>query len=265
MLERKTSSNGVVFYSSPLLSQIGVPHGVSTRLGGVSEGIFSSMNLGNPLATEFRDQPENIDENYRRLQEAIGVAGRERVWVHQVHGGGALCASPATVFKNGEPADAIVCDDPARVASIRVADCTPILIASDDGAVVAAIHAGWRGVIAGVALRALDEMKKRTRRDFAVAIGPCIAQCNFEVGPEVVQQFRGQFGAEAPVEVGPNGKGYVDMPRALAIQFRSAGIDESRVDFTDRCTFRDKDEFFSHRRDKGMTGRMAALIGARRK
>ena len=103
------------------------------RIGGVSPSPFDSMNLGNPGGCEIQDEDERIAENYRRLQSAIGCAGHLRLSVHQVHGGIVASAMRGEMFENGIKADAIVSDDPERLAAVRVADCVPVLIAEGMG------------------------------------------------------------------------------------------------------------------------------------
>ena len=148
--------------------------------------------------------------------------------------------------------------------SVRIADCAPVLLASDDGRVVAAVHAGWRGVVAGVTLAAMEVMQQIhpsiTPSRIIAAIGPCIGWESFEVGPEVVEEFTRAFGDDAPIRMRVGEKGYVDLRDALRIQLERAGVPDDNIDTTDRCTHRDRTEFFSHRRDNGVTGRMAAII-----
>ncbi|HWE94270.1 MAG TPA: peptidoglycan editing factor PgeF [Tepidisphaeraceae bacterium] len=259
MLVRQLFSDGIVAYISPLLHAAGVPHAFSTRLGGISPAPFDSMNLGNPNGCEIQDDYDRIWENYRRLQQAAGCALEQPCRVHQVHGSAVVRVRRGEPFDNAAKADAIVSDDPSRVASIRVADCVPVLIAGSDGKIVAAVHAGWRGVIAGIVARALGEMGTNSR-DCVAAIGPCIGGEAFEVGPEVLEEFTRVFGPEAPFHRRPDGKGLVDLREAVRRQLLAANVPAQRIDVTDRCTFRDSGEFFSHRRDNGVTGRMAAVI-----
>jgi hypothetical protein len=264
-----TSAGAVVWYESTLLAQRGVPHAFSTRLGGVSAGPFDSLNLGNP-AQGPRDLPQNITANYALLQAAIGCVGRRRVWTHQMHGAGVLTVGPFDADQPddsecGQPADALVCADPAWLLAIRTADCVPILLASDDGAAVAAVHAGWRGVIAGVIPAAVKSLVTGGRLGSAnrlvAAIGPCIGIEAMEVGPEVVALFDQAF-AEPPVRRRTDGKGHLNLREACRRQLGAAGLAHERIDVSDRCTYRDAGEFFSHRRCGGVTGRMAAVIGA---
>jgi YfiH family protein len=141
--------------------------------------------------------------------------------------------------------------------SVRVADCVPVLLSSGDGRVIAAVHAGWRGVIAEVVPNALATMRCLNA---VAAIGPSIGFEHFEVGPEVLAEFAGVFGGDAPIRRRDDGKGHVDLRAAIRLQLLHAGVADDRIDVSDRCTFRDAGEFFSHRRDRGVTGRMAAII-----
>lgn len=265
MLERRCANNGVVYYASPLLESAQIPHAFSTRLGGLSPAPFDSLNLGNPNGCDVADDYERIWENYRLLATASGCGSLELMRVHQVHGARVLRAARGEHFENSSKADAIVSDDPNRIASVRVADCVPVLLAARDGKTVAAIHAGWRGIIAGVVPAALRELlePKESSAGVLAAIGPCIGFDAFEVGSEVIEEFSRCFGDDAPLRTADGGKGFVDLRQAVRLQLASAGIAADRIDVTDRCTFRDADEFFSHRREHGVTGRMAAIIRAR--
>ncbi len=263
VLQRVTSEAEIVYYVSPLLQRAGVPHGFSTRLGGVSIKPFDSLNLGNPGGAEIQDGWERIHENYRRLFTALGLRQKPRCWVHQVHGPDVVVVRQGHEFSNGARADALVSDDPDRVLGVRIADCVPILIASEDGRAVAAVHAGWRGVVGGVIANALRELRRLADTELLAAIGPCIGCAAFEVGAEVLEQFEAAFGVEAPMRRDAGRKGHVDLRRAVELQLLQGGLRAERIDGTDRCTFRDADEFYSHRRERGLTGRMAALIAPR--
>src|SRR5688572_18674267 len=162
-MERRTAENGVVYYSSPLLERAGVPHAFSTRRGGVSLPPFDSLNLGNPSGCDLKDDGERIEASYAKLFEAIGCAGRPRCRMHQVHGAIVHEVHRDQPFENGQQGDALLSDDPTRVIAIRVADCVPILLSTLDGALVAAVHAGWRGVVAGVVVQTLRTMLARAR------------------------------------------------------------------------------------------------------
>lgn len=266
VIERRTAPNGVVYYASPLLEQAGAAHAFSTRIGGISPPPFDSLNLGNPSGCELTDAGDRIEENYARLFAAIGRDGAERCRLHQVHGNATYDVSRGHHFESGRQGDAMTSDDPSRVIAVRVADCVPILLATRDGGVVGAIHAGWRGVIAGVVPAALRRLLHRaggTADRLLAAVGPSISEAAFEVGPEVIKAFSGAFGESAPISVRANGKGHVDLRAAVRLQLLQSGMVAANIDQTDRCTAGHADEFFSHRRDRGLTGRMAAVISPR--
>jgi polyphenol oxidase len=264
MLQRLAHRNGVVTYRSPLLESVGVLHAFSTRIGGRSAGDFASLNLaqssGGP-STESNEGDPAVESNYALLKEAIGVEGHTTVWCRQVHGCAAVVAEPANCGEHPE-ADAILTDQPRLLLSVRVADCVPILLASLDGKTVAAVHAGWRGVVAGVIHKAVEQLRVRqgvNPSELVAAIGPCIGAANFEVGTEVAEAFQRANLGHAVVTAGYP-KPHIDLASACDTQLRLAGVPGASIDRTDRCTFRDADEFYSHRRDQGRTGRMAAVI-----
>jgi YfiH family protein len=265
MLQPDESSHGLMIYRSPLLKAAGVLHGFSTRIGGVSAGPFRSLNLGTVSGSAIQDDVANIRENYRRLLEAIGADDRERCWIHQVHGPDVAVARAAEAFECGVKADALVSDDPRRVVSVKYADCVPILVSTLDGRVVAAVHAGWRGVVAGIvpaAVGRLAEIAQCAAGEVVAAVGPCIGVERFEVGAEVAEQIARVI-SNLKFQISHAGKPLVDLREAVRRQLIDAGIPADRIDGTDRCTYRHAEEFFSHRRDGGVTGRMAAVIGAR--
>src|SRR5436190_8577346 len=140
MLERRTATNGVVYYASPLLERVGVPHAFSTRLGGTSPPPFDSLNLGNPTGCEIQDDYPRILGHYRLLQEACGCPVGEWCRLHQVHGPGVIRVRAGEPFDRTTKGDALVSDDPTRAIAVRVADCAPVLMASADGTTVAAVH-----------------------------------------------------------------------------------------------------------------------------
>ena len=270
------------FLTSDLLKGVGIPHALSTRsIGrGYSVGPFSSLNFGNPgdLPPDRRDPPSNIAANFSLLLSAIGALGREIVQVHQVHGGEVRVARRGGPTHepqwhgNDTKADAIVTDDPGRFLAIRIADCAPVLFASSDGRIVGIAHAGWRGTVAGVVANTVDAMRSLGAKEIVAAIGPCIGPSAFEVGPEVAAEFRRAFGEHTPhvrprsdASAAPD-KFLVDLKGSLCEQATRAGV--AMVDVMPHCTVNSRGEqgnplFFSHRRDKGLTGRMVGVIGPR--
>lgn len=269
VIQRVQLSDGVVVYQSRLLRDAGVPHAFSTRIGGVSTGSFTSMNLGNPGGQSVQDSHDNIAENYHRLQRAIGCAHRKRYFAHQVHGATVLDphACPATDSIHGAieigHGDALVTDEPNALLSVRVADCVPVLMSNRAGTHVSAVHAGWRGVAQGAVVAALDHFDHPY--DVIAAIGPSIGLDAFEVGAELLTEFTGPIGQLVITRPSPKGphKAHIDLRETLRLQLIVSGVPVNQIEMTDRCTVTHADEFFSHRRENGLTGRMAAMIGVR--
>ena len=264
-LQRIVASNEVVFYRSQLLASEGFHHGFSTRHGGVSAAPFDSMNLGVAQAPGEPDSDANILENARRLMEAIGASRSEMVRVRQVH----ECA----VFhcqgdeKFGTPsiaADAVLATD-ARVAPcIRTADCVPILLACIESGMTCAIHAGWRGIVAGVvpqAIRAMCAVRGTRAGSMVAAIGPCIGREVYEVGPDVASEFATAVGSAFVLQPGGSRvKEHIDCFGAVREQLRASGVPMESIDGEELCTASTPREFFSYRRDGARSGRMAAVI-----
>ena len=152
--------------------------------------------------------------------------------------------------------DALVTTDPGRWVGIRTADCVPILIADPGRSAVAAVHAGWRGTVAEIVRLTVETMRSEFGSDPATliaAIGPCIAECCFEVGPEVGQHFTGLFPERTDFR-------HVDLAEANRRQLTGAGLAGNKIDVSGLCTACDATEFHSYRRDRDLSGRMVAAI-----
>jgi len=265
MLQRIEHDNGLVSYQSPKLQAIGVTHAFSTRIGGMSEGPYASLNLATLEKSEKSDFNTHVAENFRRFRRALDVEKHVRTAVKQVHGA-EVWVPPARPTKPGdEPeADALATAHADKLLTVRIADCLPVLLASSDGGAVATVHAGWRGFVAGVipaAVRTLREQFNVAPAHLVAAIGPAISVGQFEVGEAVAEQFI-VAGLGGAVDRGYGEKPHINMPDAAVMQLVDAGLAASRIEVTDRCTYRDEADFFSHRRDEGTTGRLAAVIVA---
>jgi purine-nucleoside/S-methyl-5'-thioadenosine phosphorylase / adenosine deaminase len=265
-LIRTEHGHGVVTYQSPLLQGVGVPHGFTTRLGGVSPEPYASLNLASLRKDPDADANTNVAENFRKVRKALGCRQHIRVQVNQVHGKDVWLPPAKPVRPMDAPrADAVVSDRAGQLLMVRVADCVPVLLSDKDGRVVSAVHAGWRGIIAGVigsAVGALTRLSGADASCVVAAVGPCIGVNRFEVGPEVAQAFD-EAGLADAVNNHDWDRPHVDLPAAVAHQLQRAGVHSPRIDRTDRCTFDHAGDFFSHRRDHGRTGRQAALIAIR--
>lgn len=229
----------------------GAPAGVrvafTTRAGGVSEGPFASLNLG--LLTD--DQPERVVENRRRACEAAGVDAEGATMALQVHGARLTEARPTGVVTPGtdyEPCDGLWSDRPGQGMLLVTADCLPVALARPDGAApLAVLHVGWRGLLAGIA----EEGARVVGDGAAAAIGPGIGPCCYEVGEEVAAPYRARFGARVVRD------GRLDLPLATELALREAGV--ASVERVGGCTACDPARFFSHRRDRGRTGRQGIV------
>jgi hypothetical protein len=195
------------------------------------------------------------------VARAAGLPGARIVTVHQVHGARVLFLRGTDLPEADARADGLVSERADVLAAVHVADCVPVLLARHDGGRVAAVHAGWRGLVAGVIPRALERLGPGRA---CAAIGPCLSPERFEVGPEVVEAFA-RAGLGAAVRERPGARAVIDLRAAAALQLASRDVEP--IEPCDRCTYADEGEFYSHRRDVthgGLrrTGRLAALIAA---
>ena len=221
----------------------------STRLGGVSEGEFSSLNLG--ILTE--DDPARVIVNRTRLCDAVGADPDFATMAWQRHGGTVTRAQPRGIVTPGtvyEHCDGLWSDEPGRAMLLLTADCLPIAIARSNGVApaVGILHAGWRGLLAGIAAAGVRALGTR---GVVAAIGPGIGPCCYEVGKEVEAPFRQAFGDDVMNER------RLDLWTAAERALRAAGVEQ--VDRCDICTACNGDRFFSHRRDHGRTGRQGVI------
>jgi YfiH family protein len=229
----------------------GFRHGFTTRAGGVSPPPFNSLNLGDQVG----DDPAAVAENWRRLAEATGL---EFARVRQVHG--AMVVTGAAPTAPCQEADGVVSTTVGVAACVAVADCVPILLARPDGSAVAAVHAGWRGTLARIAAEGVRALAAGGGGEAPLAvIGPSIGPCCYQVSDELAAQFAASFGPRV-VQRGERGV-HLDLWVANEHALRDAGV--VRVASLRRCTACELRLFFSHRRDGGRTGRMAAFIAPR--
>jgi YfiH family protein len=231
--------------------------GTTTRVGGVSTGVYESLNLG----AHVGDDPEAVAENRARFVAVCGLPG-EPEWLTQVHGTAVrVTAETDAVEANTAEADAAITQDRSTVVAVLTADCLPILLCAENGAEVAAVHGGWRGLAAGVIATTVSRMVTKPGRLLAW-LGPAISQAAFEVGDEVRQAFVGQAAAAAACfEPNEGGRWQADLYALARLQLHGAGV--GAVYGGNLCTYSDSGRFFSYRRDGGC-GRMASFICRKR-
>ena len=242
-------------------------HGFSTRLGGVSEGIFASLNLG----ANRGDSPERVEENWRRFGAAVGVDTARFVHGRQSHGADVRVARRGDEHSIGQraawdQADGYVTDVPDLALAVFTADCTPLLMQDPAAGVVAAVHCGWRSTAADIMKNAVAAMTGLGARpeDIRAAIGPGIRRCCFQTGPEVPAAVDALLGGDGAGLYGPDpdapGKYRVDLPGTVRLRLLQLGLTEEHIDELGVCTMCCPDRFWSHRSMGAARGSQANLI-----
>ncbi|HBK09197.1 MAG TPA: peptidoglycan editing factor PgeF [Acetobacteraceae bacterium] len=225
---------------------IKAPHGFFTRRGGVSSGAFASLNC----SVSSPDDPEAVRENRARVARSLGVEPSALVGLTQVHGTRVVTVTEPWAPGQGEKADAMVTARRGLALGIVTADCAPVLFAASGGTVAGAAHAGWRGAVAGVLEATLAAMAAlgAAPGDISAAVGPCIAQASYEVGPdlrdEVLARSAADAGFFAPGQ--REDRWQFDLSGYCAARLRAAGVGHVIVTGVD--TLAEEDRFFSHRR-----------------
>ncbi|MEG1878973.1 MAG: peptidoglycan editing factor PgeF [Pseudoflavonifractor sp.] len=246
--------------------ELGAIHGFSTRMGGVSQGVYASLNLGLSLG----DERGNVQENYRRFCAAVGVDKEKLVFSGQEHGPLLRCCTLADAG-NGllrpvdYQADGLITDVPGLALTIFTADCLPILLSDPVRKVVAAVHAGWRGTASGIAAKAVGCMRTIygcNPKDIRVAIGPGISKCCFETHEDVPNHMTESMCAlPLPyIEVCEAGKFHVDLKGLNAADLEQNGVLPEHIAISPDCTACMPEKYWSHRVTRGERGSMAAVI-----
>lgn len=242
---------------------IPVPHCFTTRLGGVSSGYLSSLNIG----TSRGDDPNNVIENYRRLGAAIGFDIHNLVLSRQTHSDIVYTATEkdrgAGLFApHLEECDALITNRPGLALVVFTADCTPILFWDEKTGAVGAAHAGWRGTVSGIGARVVEAMGREFGShpaDIHAAIGPNIGVCHFETDGDVPQAFRAAYGTEMDQWITTDGnKFHLDLKNINRRILNRAGV--TQVEVSEACTQCSQDRFWSHRITGNQRGSQGAII-----
>ena len=253
--------NDLVYMTS---SVIGVPHAFTTRYGGVSDGIFSSLNLGSNRG----DDPEHVRENYRRVCALMGVGIDEAAVTKQVHGNVVRVVTERDrhVCMSAVPyeADGLVTSVRSLPLMCFTADCVPVLLCDSAHGVIAAVHAGWRSSVSDILGNAVKEMCALDARkeNLCAALGPAIGKCCFETDDDVPAAVAVYLGGETEglfVRRG-DGKTLVDLRGANKRRLLQLGLREENIDVSDECSFCSHEKYWSHRYTKGQRGSQAAAI-----
>ncbi|MCX5886183.1 MAG: peptidoglycan editing factor PgeF [Proteobacteria bacterium] len=257
---------GITLLSFDLLAkETGALHAITTRVGGESLPPFESLNLG----LNVGDVRECVVRNYQLVSKALGIELDSFATCKQVHGDRVIEVTEKDEAKGPfshyhEEADAMITKVPGPVLMVRVADCIPVLFFDPVQKVIGIAHAGWRGTVKEIAAKTAEVIVSRYNSDPArilVGIGPGIGPCCYEVDERVSSLFTKGFSSGEQLITERNGKQYLDLWEANRRQLLEVGIRAENIEVAGLCTSCQNQLLFSHRKDKGKTGRFGALIG----
>ncbi len=262
----KRTNKGTGLYCAEALDKAGgVSHGFSTREGGITvDPPKASLNLSWTRC----GSPEEVIANFKIFAEGAGIDYDDMAVVNHEHGANVLRLAHEHrgrgFYKDPlPPCDGIITDDPTVTLVTSHADCGAYFFYDPVHRAIGMAHAGWKGTL----LRIGAEMARRMAEEFdtdpsdiIAATGPCICRDCFEVDADLGEKFQSEFGYPGISRPGRQGKAYVDLELAAAVQFVEAGIRPESITLMNACTYENRQHFFSHRRDKGITGSMAAYI-----
>lgn len=255
---KRVTQNELIFYQFEMWP--GVKHGIFTRHGGTSAAPWASLNLGGNVG----DDPKAVRRNHEKMYETLGVEDERACSVWQVHSADVIVANhPVRNRRWLALADGMVTDRLDTPLSMRFADCTPLLFHDPVQGVVGMAHAGWRGTVQGVGSRVVRLMVESygcRPADIQAGIGPSIGPEHYQVGEEVVKAVYDYFGTlDSLISRDPNdGTAYLDLWWANRLDIERSGVEQ--VEVAEICTFKQNMDFFSHRAEKGRTGRFGAVI-----
>ena len=260
----------VTYLTYPAFEKLeGIIHGFSTRLGGVSRGIYSSMNLSFTRG----DEEEAVKENYRRIAQAIGFRTEDIVTSDQTHTANVRKVTEAdrgkgiTVPRDYQDVDGMVTNVPGLILATFYADCVPLYFADPVKRVIGLSHSGWRGTVAKIGKVTVEKMKEEYGchpEDILAAIGPSICQDCYEVSEDVIEEFKTAFAEEYQERLyyeKKNGKYQLNLWEANRLIFLEAGIPEANISMPGICTCCNPEFLFSHRASHGKRGNLAAFLG----
>ncbi|MGH7793307.1 MAG: peptidoglycan editing factor PgeF [Candidatus Binatia bacterium] len=238
----------------------GLLHGFVGRRGGKSAGRYSGLNVSYRVG----DDPKVVSQNVCDLKLAAGIHGGRIVTMRQVHGDGIVEVKDNKLKEAGE-ADGMITGEPDVFLAVLTADCVPILFVAPDRKLVAAVHAGWRGTLAGIADKTVRLLKSRygvDAKDLEVALGPSIGPCCYEVKDDVAGPLMKRWGKlTTPSIVVKEGKSFINLRRLNRDILRASGVPGNQLHQVGSCTSCAADEFFSYRRERSETGRQISFIG----
>ncbi|NDJ86382.1 MAG: peptidoglycan editing factor PgeF [Chloroflexi bacterium] len=248
-----------VYYQFDFWRTMPLRHGVFTRLGGVSPSPWAALNVGGTVG----DDPQAVAENIRRMYAVLVLAEHDVCTVWQVHGADTVIATtPPRGRKWLARADGMITDRTDIALSMRFADCVPVLFYDPQHHAIGLAHAGWRGTVAGAALSVVEALRVAYGSQPAslqAGIGPSIGPDRYQVGEEVVEAVQARFGTvDGLISRAEDGSAYLNLWEANRRLLEQAGVQQ--IESADICTASNTDEFFSHRAEKGKTGRFGVVL-----
>lgn len=252
----RRSANGIVFYQFEGLDGAGLTHAFLTRLGGVSQGPYATLNLGHTVG----DDLSAVQENHRRVFALFGVDRAQVVSPYQVHSAHVRPVGREHGGTVQNATDGLLTTVPGLMLLFRFADCVPILLWDPVHRAVGLAHAGWRGAANGIVRAAVDAFIRHAGsrpEDLWAGIGPAIGPCCYRVGPEVIAAVEATHVSPLPVHHRDDGL-YLDLPGAVRAELEALGV--RRIEASGICTACHTDEWFSHRAEGGRTGRFGVLV-----
>jgi polyphenol oxidase len=236
----------------------GLVHGFFGRGGGVSQGARGSLNL----SFNVGDDAANVEENWLRVRSEL--AGVDVVTMGQVHGARVVRVDGS--INRVDSVDALLTDRPGVAVGVMTADCVPILMIAPDARVAIAVHAGWRGTLAGIAAVAVEAVSRELHVPpglLQVALGPSIDQCCYEVDAGIGEQLEARFGRLGSAWKARGAKGHLDLRATNRQILIAAGVPETSIDIVGPCTACQMMQYFSHRASGGQAGRQLSVVGWR--
>jgi hypothetical protein len=266
-MHKEILNNLPFFVFDHLYSHKELYHAVTTRAGGLSPSSYASLNLG--INTD--DTHSNIISNHDTVSSALNFDLSFLISSIQVHEDCILCLKAKPEHDNSKAPgicydgfDSFITDQEGITIMIRVADCVPIILYDPRSKVIAVVHAGWEGTLSEITLKTIQQMENEFRcspADIKAGIGPAIGKCCFSVNSEVAEKFTERLDRSECFVMQDNNSSYIDLKEANKIQMILAGLKEENIETSEICTSCCSDIFFSHRREKGRTGRFALLAG----
>jgi polyphenol oxidase len=256
-------AEGISYYSCRAFEELpGLCHGFSTRHGGFSSLTECALDLGYSSG----ESAERIDGNRRRFLSALQFQNEYLATLHQVHSNHVSIIKDLSGQWNQTDGDALITETRGIALAVQIADCFPILVADPERNAVAAVHSGWRGTLARIVEKTVEEMRNAFGSDpsrLVVAVGPGIRACCYEVGTDVAGAFAEAYPGCCLVKPSDSkpGRYLLDLPKALEIQCRAAGIRPENSFDLGACTCCNTNQFFSYRAEGPRSGRMMAVIG----